>query len=32
VPRERAIQLQAENPKWNQTGGHGAFILFKKER
>ena len=32
VPRERAMQLQAENPKWNETGGHGAFILFKKER
>lgn len=30
VPRERAIQLDKENPKWNQTGGHGAFILFKK--
>jgi hypothetical protein len=31
VPRERAVQLDAENPKWNQTGGHGAFILFKKD-
>jgi hypothetical protein len=30
VPRERAIQLDAENPKWNETGGHGAFMLFKK--
>ena len=31
VPRERAVQLHAENPKWNQSGGHGAFMLFKKE-
>ncbi|MGD8588082.1 MAG: ARMT1-like domain-containing protein [Chromatiales bacterium] len=30
VSRKRAIQLDAENPKWNQTGGHGAFMLFKK--
>ena len=30
VPRERAIQLNAQNPKWNQTGGHGAFMLFEK--
>jgi len=32
VPRERAIELRTENPKWNQSGGHGAFMLFKKER
>jgi hypothetical protein len=31
VPRERAIQLDKESPKWNQSGGHGAFMLFKKE-
>ena len=31
VSRERAMELDAENPKWNQTGGHGAFMLFKKE-
>ena len=31
VPRERAVQLTAENPKWNQSGGHGAFMLFKKD-
>jgi hypothetical protein len=31
VPRERAIELDREHPKWNQTGGHGAFMLFKKE-
>jgi hypothetical protein len=31
VSRERAIQLDAEHPKWNETGGHGAFMLFEKE-
>lgn len=31
VSRKRAIELSAENPKWNETGGHGAFMLFRKD-
>ena len=31
VPRERAVQLTEANPKWNQSGGHGAFMLFKQD-
>lgn len=32
VPRERAMELDSINPKWNQTGGHGAFMLYTKSK